>query len=108
MREQFVAYRKLMNKSIKDVSDITGISTTTISRYENGHADIGSDKLETLCKAIGINIKLELPEDFYNKLINKPDEESIEQQLEDTTSDVRHDDIGTIDNGTEEGEETLF
>lgn len=57
IQEKWKQLRKKKNLTINDVSKISGISRSTISRFENGHNDISTTMLERLCNSISIKIK---------------------------------------------------
>lgn len=71
--ENLKEYRKRINLSQHDVADKTGMEQKTISKIENYLENIGVDKLDQLCKGLGIH--------SYELVVN-PEEITVRALLE--------------------------
>lgn len=59
IRHKLTAYRLINGLTQKELAERIGVRNATISDFENGKYNIGSDKLEAIMKELGLSI---LPE----------------------------------------------
>ena len=56
--EEIRARRKVKGFSIYELSCLSGVSMAAISKFERGLGDLCVSKLEAICKALNVSIKL--------------------------------------------------
>ena len=60
--DRLVAYRKALNMTQKDVSEVTGIQRANIARLEGKKNIATLDSLQRYAKSLGLEMKIELVE----------------------------------------------
>lgn len=57
--QQLRSVRKEHKLSLKDLAQLTGVHWVTLSRFENGYAELGVRKLARIAQALGLQLILQ-------------------------------------------------
>lgn len=58
--QQIVMLRKKHGLTIRELSELSGINSSNISKIENGKYNISIDIIERICKSLGANVKIDI------------------------------------------------
>jgi len=56
LSSQFRAARRAQNVTLKTLAQKSGVHWVTLSRFENGHGDLGVRKLNRVAQALGLEL----------------------------------------------------
>lgn len=58
--QQIAMLRKKHGLTIRELSELSGINSSNISKIENGKYNISIDIIERICKSLGANVKIDI------------------------------------------------
>lgn len=62
---QLKVVRRAQKMTLKDLAQKSGVHWVTLSRFENGHADLGVRKLNRVAQALGLQLTLRPTQQGY-------------------------------------------
>ena len=58
--QQIAMLRKKHGLTIRELSELSGINSSNISKIENGKYNVSIDIIERICKSLGANVKIDI------------------------------------------------
>ena len=58
--QQIAMLRKKHGLTIRELSELSGINSSNISKIENGKYNISIDIIERICKSLGASVKIDI------------------------------------------------
>lgn len=86
--ERIKEVRKSKGYSVRYLSELSGISRSTISRWENNHLNPSEDKLKQIIKALGLSVSQFWSEPLAYVRTQASDNRGIKEQIDRIVNDL--------------------